>query len=479
MAFTLKLSNDYVTVDLMNATDYKVYDGGFNIGLPEVERELGVIRPGFFRPVSEIFSYREATIKLDIMGTTRSDVLTNLRQLQRMFRRTNSRDRLSVGRRMELQYQWDGASQITYFEVYSGDVNVPDDVLQLEKMFYMRGTKYAIEASITMTVSADGYGISVLSSTLTEVALSNGGSYVTGGVTVANGAYAEVASTSLTGASPLITKIVVAPSTGYTAWNTMFIGHELGPYSTKLKYDIGDSGDLVYDTPPGTLGVSGGYGGTHEEWLYGTGTSTPGTWANLAWAYDNGTIGMFYAFLHGYTKTAENFKFAIGIDDYTRFGIRNVKDFVRPSGYCNTIPLGALQLPSVPLELTALGNIHEDLWIGLWVAKDYTLADKTLSLDFLSFLPINGGLRIWQARTTAVTSCTMIDDGWAGIEYVKDSTPKYWTPFYGLIEPIKLEPGLNQRLRFQSIGTQDNATEQARELVVQLYVVPTWPTLAL
>jgi len=83
--FILKLSDNVNAIDFLS-NSFKVMDGGFDISLPRVKRELAAERPGFYVPLISYYEYREAKLQFEIRGATRSAVLANLNSLERVLR---------------------------------------------------------------------------------------------------------------------------------------------------------------------------------------------------------------------------------------------------------------------------------------------------------------------------------------------------------------------------------------------------------
>lgn len=480
--FTLKLTDNNEMADFMGGT-YLVMDGGFDISLPRMKRELVQQRPGFYIPIITEMEYRESKLRFEIRGATRSAVIASLNKIERILRSVASRERIGAGRRGELSYAWEGALQITYFEVYGGDIAFPQDVLSVAKVHRQIDGSYALpEVEVTLYMSAEGFGVSVYSNTLTEVPLMNGsiGSKTTGGVKVTNPGpglynYVEIDGVDLPGSQPLIMRLQLASDTPYSNWQMLYIGLQAYPFPTKIQFE---DVELV-NSPGGTVITSAAAsGGRYIETTYAaTGTPWYDYFADWAWSVSNPSKGVFHAFLHCFNGIPTNLHYAIGIDDYVTYGIRYKEEYVQnTSNALRTLALGSIQLPPSELELADFGTLHGDLWMGIFMAGEGTLA--VLTLDQLSLLPIANGIRILRARSTALTG-TMYDDDWSGLTYTKDGAGKVYNNLYGLMEPLKLEPNTNQRLYFTSIGDAAVDAERTRTFKVRVYVVPTYSTLAM
>lgn len=483
--FTLKITDNVVTVDFMGS-DYRVENGGFDISLPRVKRELMAQRPGFYLPTMSYYEYREAKLRFSVYGSTRAVVITRIQALERIFRHAAARTRMSAGRRVELSYAWDGAAGITYFEVYAGDLIYPPDVLSVEGVHRKEGGNFVVvDCELTLFLSATGYGISLYSDALIAIPLANGGTAkTTNGVPVQNPGtgqynYVEIDGadllTTIGGSSPIITKVSLESGTPYTSWSMLYMGLQQSPFPSKIVYD---DADLV-KVPSGTTSVNdaNAHGGSYRSKTYIDANPVVGTFSDWAWSVTSTSVGMFYTFLHSFQNIPQTVQFAVGIDDFVTYGIQYQEDYVK-AGYSSfkILPLGAIPLPPTGFDLANYGTIHPDLWLGIWQARE--VATSLVTVDYLSLLPIGSGLRIWRSRVSALTG-TMVDDGWRGLEYLKDGSNRVATPFYGLMEPIKLEPGITQRVYFTSLGLQTALSERQRQFIVKMYGVPTYSSLAL
>lgn len=486
--FTLKLNDNVNTpIDFIGST-YKVSDGGFDISTPRRKRELAVLRPGFYIPMSVNEEYREAELTFQVVGATRSAVISSINAIERMLGRINSRSRLFNGQRCELQYTWSGATTITYFEVFGGDLSYPPDVLSIDKIHYTdsSGNYKLPEIKLKLYLSANGYGISIFSTSMTELPLYNPGigTPATGGVQITNPGYnnynyVEIDAGDLDGSTPMITKIILTPGSTYTSWYDMYIGHQVTPFPTVTLFEAEDYIDLNRGTTYAHANASG----SPAEYVRWTHAASAGydSFAAIAWEVSNGSAGVYYAFTHAFGyPVPQSIQSAIGLDDYVTYRINYRGDYVSTINNSQTVvPVGVIQLPPGPKELSDQGTLNSDLWMGLFYSWE---GSETIDIDFLSLLPMNAGLRILKFRGTSTAfDWTLIDDDWLGLQFSKDvgGTNEIATPWFGLLDPIKLEPGIDQRLYFDVTSDDYQPGERNRQFDVQVYVVPTFSSLAL
>ena len=450
---------------------YQLTDCGFQVGLPKAKRTFGVLRPGVGIMTQEEKNARECEIKFSIYADTRGGVMSRIAKVNSILKNVSQRAMTGYGDRVDLKYSWEGANKATYLEVYGGEFQYPDNIWSVEGMHAEIYGEYVIpNLVLKLWLSPEAYAISLRSTSMTAVPLSNSyGSGNTSGLKVVNTGtnYVEISSGAIDGDTPVPCKISVDPGTSFVAFEKLYIGlqRQLNGYPSNLFYD---SANKVYGSGS-TNG--GGYGGSHIALARSAGINdTPfGSWG---WQY-NGTKGLFYAFIHHYKKyltEAVGISHSIGFSDFDTNGIFTQGDWYNPSVGTTGTPLGIIQMPPGPPELAEKGTFHEDLQITLY---SYTSQIATLYCDYLNFLPIGDGVRIWNARKTTGGG-TSIDDGWQGIQYL-DSGSKIWQPFYGVLSPIKLVAGENQRLYFNHTG--DIQGDYGRELKIQVDYVPTYTTM--
>jgi hypothetical protein len=483
--FILRLTDNVEEVNFLSG-GYRVMDGGFDISLPRAKRELAFVRHGVWQPASNQYEFREAKLRFGIRGSTRSEILERLHKLERILRQIGSRARPYSGRRGELSYAWDGSTDVTFFEVYGGDIQFPADLLSVAKIHAIVGGEFLLpDCELTLQLSPYGYGLSIYSDSPVEVPLYNPtvGAKTTGGISIQNVRvnpteqynYVEIDGADLPGSQPLITKITLSTGSPYTAWTALYMGLQAAPFPA--------ASDLVFDSAE-IVGAIGGSemadtyceGGAYRRIVFGS-RIAHSFFSTIAWEVTN-QVGLYYSFVHCAVIPSGS-SFAIGVDDYVEFGIRYQEDYVDASSSNLVVPLGAIQLPPTGPELANLGTINPDLWLGLWFMLD-NASGGTLGVDYISFLPMGSGLRVLRTRVSKSTAGTYYDDGWRGVQAFKASSGGLVSsPFYGLLDNLRLEPGITQRIYFESMGGSSVGNDKQRTFSVRVYAVPTYLTLAL
>lgn len=505
MAFVVQLTDNIETANLIDGTNFDIMDGGFDIGTPQKDTQtFTVLRAGpFFAPTNAKYTHRQATVRLHVKGSTRSAVIAQFNKLERILRAAEARIEIPRGRtqrRVQLQYQWDGASGATFFEVIAGDITLPGDVLSVEKMFATdnSGDFFVANVTINLRLSPYGYGLSLYSTPTAELELANASSPTpaTGGKDVRNtfkpaGAeysnYVEIADTELPGGQPYI-MYMTAESAGAdhtTSFQQMFIGHRVTPFPTKIRFEGEDRTGGAASGGSGDVPDSAASGQYYRDWARTTAADTPyysDIFAEHTFALDGeDTFGVFFAFIQGFThQYAIDTHYAIGAYDYVSNGYRYISDHVTPRVATRHLPIGTIRFPVPGLEYATLSD-HDTVSLGLFIAQEEGIT-RDYDLDSINLLPMDQGLRVWANRgvDSDAMEGVLHDDAWRGLQYcIREADGNMSTPFLPLQAPIMLEPNLDQRLYFESVSNGSHDDDVSRIHNVRIYVVPMYKTLAL
>jgi hypothetical protein len=503
MAFVLKLVNSASQVVDFMGTGYLVSEGGFNISLSRREPKFAIYKPGpFFIPVAQQETYRVATLKFSAVGATRSAVLAQIGKVRQILTQAEARKRLGAGGRIELQYKWDGATNTTFFEVYGGDISLPDDALSIEKIHYKdeNGNYVLPEIELTLYISTYGYSIDLFSGTPTQVELSNeNGTDTLNYLTFRNAGefssnyrdnWVEIAADQLPGSEPYLTIIDIDTNdANFKLFDYLYIGLQPGdfpwgandfPLDQWLILDE-DENILSFGTAYSDSNCSNGY---YEEGQYSGSVGVPST-ATIAFNImsSNPVFGTYYVFLNGRNYLPQNLHLAAGYnpDANHKWNLHYVGDFNSPADATTRyMALGPMQIPP-DRDIAQFGVMDYGIEMGIF--GGYEATPTTWSYDCIILLPMTGGLRIWQNRgvdTVAFLNGYLVDDGWKGVLYYDDAgAGNIRQPMIPYLEPLKLEPNMKQRLYFHSFATGGSvANHYARIMKVKVYVVPTFSTLA-
>lgn len=492
--FTLQITDNNETVDFLDSTNYKVMDGGFNISTPRNSRQLVPIREGFYLPIRTPTEYREATIKFSIHGASRSACLTALQKISRIIHNIHKRERPTMGARGQLSYAWDGATNITYFELFGADYVIqPADILSVEKIHRRIGSDYVIpDLELKLFLSAQGYGLSIYSDSVTELQLSTAvESAKTGGVTITNDSndtgqtpWAQIASTQVPGGDPYILKLRLSTGSTYSWWRFLYIGLTETFPSTTI-FDCYDRDESSGGTLVSSAGSNPDSTETYNYYLRHDVTADTDIidgFVKSGW-YLPDISGVFLPLLRSSTNAQSlSASWRIALEgDATTWGTNWYSDWVTQSTSQSLVPLPPITLPpGNPDLLSIAGSTLETLLLGIGFAGRAIGTPYSVAWDYLQLLPITGGLRILSnpAASTASPAGYFMDDYWKGMHYFISNSGSEISAIFPLMSPLFLQPNVTQRLYFHSQGGETFANERNRKFVVRAYGVPTYEVLA-
>jgi len=190
MTFKLLLKDDTNSVDFLG-TAYRLRDRGFDLWTPKKKQVWGgesVYSHGS-QLVTSTFENRRLRMWFQVTGATRDELASNVSAIENLLEKARQRSIEQTGSRVEIQYQWDGSSGVTYFEVIDGELRWPNDVMSVEQVHQKdeKGNYIITDFYLVLVISPFGYPISPVSGSPTELAISNGnGSGQTGGLKVWN-----------------------------------------------------------------------------------------------------------------------------------------------------------------------------------------------------------------------------------------------------------------------------------------------------
>ena len=196
MAFVLKLSDGTNTIDFMS-DNYLLEDGGLQISNPEqLESWTDPTTQLGPRLVDHREGNRTIAIKFQIAGHTRQIIRDGINTISEMLKDAIEYNLGKGTTRVGLLYGWDTVTTAEYFEVMSGTLQMPDDVMSVGQMHGMVGGNYAVRGCVlNLIVSPNAYGVDPGNGSLLELPLSNrNGTRITGGLLI--GAYTHPASTT-------------------------------------------------------------------------------------------------------------------------------------------------------------------------------------------------------------------------------------------------------------------------------------------
>ena len=177
MAFKLLLKDDTDSIDFLSAA-YRLRDRGFDLWTPKKKQVWGgesVYSHGS-QLVTSTFENRRLRMWFEVTGATRDELASNISAIENLLEKARQRSIEQTGSRVELQYQWDGSSGITYFEIIDGELRWPKDTMSVEQVHQKdeKGNYIITDFYLTFIMAPFAYPISPVSGAPTELAISNG-----------------------------------------------------------------------------------------------------------------------------------------------------------------------------------------------------------------------------------------------------------------------------------------------------------------
>ena len=128
MAYTVQLSDSVTTLDLVDGVSYLVLPGGVAHGPPRPRRAMGpesLLEHG--SPlVEEKFGNRQVTLRLQVRGSSKDNLIANVRNIQDLLEKARVRQITGFGNDVTLTLQWDGATNSFILDVLDGQLNYPE-----------------------------------------------------------------------------------------------------------------------------------------------------------------------------------------------------------------------------------------------------------------------------------------------------------------------------------------------------------------
>ena len=479
MSFILKLQSSDDVVDFM-APAYLLEDAGLIIEAPETQDVWGgesVFADGE-QLIQTAFKNRKATIRFEVSGATRDELIGNVAVIDRIIEAAKARSVDEKGSRVEFLYKWDSATSTTYFEVVTGSLEWPDDVMSVEQVHQTNNAgDFCITGfTLTLTLYPYAYPVSPVSGDPIQIDLTNDTG--TGQELVVDNSndadhcnFVEVDASSLPGAYPLVTKLDIKGDSGEAEKiGTVYVGVRSGDFSFRHILEDADASELLGGVTP-TADVDYSSGNTHSVITYTVddpGTSPPiepvtlAKW-NLSAAEADTSMGVFRMF--GKVRDTTfwdadcNYAIAIGYGDT----VLHQTEWRAPLD--TTISLfdfGTVFLPPWGGGVTGLAGMFIKL-----IALRKTYGTTVVDLDFVALLPQDGGYRVLRYRGEGLGQLEVaVDDGWVRNTYHVTAGGSKVGLVYGLMDRLVLKPNKAHRLYFLMQGL-NGSSEVSRKLRFQ------------
>jgi hypothetical protein len=502
--FKLVLTDGTTQVDFIGAT-YKVIDGGFNIGTPEIERELHMTREGFYVPLFTRRKYREAEIVFNVVGADRSAITKSLGIIERLLGKAEGITKLGRSGRVEIAYAWKGSENVTYFKVYGGQLSLSDNIFSVENVVQDGMIR---ECRLRLFLSPVGYGFSHTSKSITYP-ISLGLRMDTGDIVATKNIYGgvvdpdknqlEIVSDLTNFDSGQVAAIRIKAVGDFSKFQTVYLGLVSG-LGTGKNLSFANIPTLSEAYTDGfSLVASAGYpNGSYVTKTFG---ATP--WQNASddpsvfiedygVGFDVGADSQaysYYVILHaGATAFPTTMQVAHGFIYNFLAGDKDLNSIGRyvslKSSGQRALPLYTVEVPPVTSEildyaestLTPITFRH-----GLWMAGN---GSEVISLSDMSFIPNSSGFRVWVNRLYAdfgqsARTGTVYDDGFRGtLTYYDSPTAKYLlNGVYGMLGQLRLCPSDTSILTVLPVS--DNLVRDlTTTLQISVDAIPSFDTLA-
>ena len=483
--FILKLTDGTETVDFLGDF-YQLADGGLQVALPKAKEVWGgnSLYANGAQLIMTSYDNREATLTFEVLGETRDSLIANVARIDRLIETAKTFSIEETGRRVEFQYAWDGNSQITYFEVVSGKLEWPENVMSVEQVHQQNqdGLYYITDFVLTLNLHPFAYSISPVSGTPISVSLAN--SLGSGTQVVVHNSndtgrvnYVEVAGADLPGSFPMPILLNMQNVLGEGEnIGKVYIGVRKGDMGFKTKLDDKDAVFRINNATP-TPDLDNSVGGTYSVLAFMGKTPLILARWTLSDVEASATQGPFRIFgkVKDTTIWDPNANYCLAITSADGSVLLDQTEWRTPLNSTTTLlDFGTIFLPPWLGAMTNIAGLSIELK-AMHKADD---VQTSVSLDYLAFLPQDGGYRVLAYRGAGLGLLeTLVDDGWNRTVYNQDTNGKKMALAYGLMPALMLRPGVTQRLYFLMEGVNGNS-EGKRQLRVSLGVVPAYMVLA-
>lgn len=481
MAFVVNLNDDTESVNFISSA-YELVDAGLVLHLPEPKEVWGgdSIYAHGAQLVMQTYNNAKVEITFNVHGATRDELLDNVTKINRIIERAKQRSILESGPRVEFQYQWDSASKTTFYEVISGFVTWPDNVMSVEQVHQKdaSGNWVIYDMKAELTLSPFAYPISPVTGTPTLVNMTKTNSPTPATTkTVNNGLettfenWVEISGSQIPGSHPAVTKLILQSGSGLAEGTSrVYVGCHVGGDFRSMLDDL-DASFRIGGVTPVTDTNS-------NKDRYSVLTHTATTETVLAkWDLTSAEVAQMRGAFRFFGRTKDlqywdtnvNYRIAISYN-----GTYLYKGEWR-SPIETTITLfdfGTVFLPPWSGSITSPAGLTIELQGMLKLA-----GTSSLYLDYITLLPQDGGYRVLDFRGGAMAQNNyVVDDGWSKAVYHEAGGLRTGLA-YALMPSITLEPGKTHRLYFLMEGSA-HSSEISRTLNVQVGVVPAYMVVA-
>ena len=185
MAHTLELSNGTTTISFLGSSGDAwclLNDGGLTINKPSInEGWSGGASVVAGQVLSEVqYKNRTITLEFEIVGNNRNEIIYRQGEIANLLHKARVAQ-LSPYRepRVYLKYQIDTMTYPVYFDVLSGNIELPENIMSVEALNWRKGSQYTIKNfRVELTCKPLARGTSATVKTATTIQNTHDSSYV-------------------------------------------------------------------------------------------------------------------------------------------------------------------------------------------------------------------------------------------------------------------------------------------------------------
>ena len=473
MAFLLQLTDGTDTIDFISE-DFRVEDGGLQISPPEeVQTWTDPSSAGGAQLVDHRNGNREITVSFHIAGANRTTIRQGINRINAITRAAIQHSLGLGSKRVTLKYAWDGVTEVDHFEVLSGQLTLPDDVLSVEKLHTKWGDQFKLRGcQLNLVVSPTAYGLSPSTDELIELPLTNrNGTDVTGGLSILPFTdardikiydtyyidnYVEIKGAHITGDTPGKLRIQVSSNAN---------GHDADRFT--IGAHVKNNGNLFFhwaDSNVEMLTLGSQFNTTYSlgnsVWRSSTLVKQ---WSGGLWriklttpeVYESKKYRVFMT--TGYWPFFYPTKVQMQLRVESQMGVLMaegpiVEQYASSSGHALIMDMGVVQLPPHSPKLPTPQDVYLKLYVLGGAEWDYVL-----TVGHIWLVPVDSGYRVLRLQNPLSNYIslypTVVDDNWNDLAYVtNDFGEKSIAAVQAMYAPIKLTPGKDHRIYFNFAG---------------------------
>ena len=476
MAWLLKLNDGTESVDFLGAT-YRLANGGLNIELPKPKEVWGgdSIYAHGSQLMMQTYDNAKAILTFSIHANTRDNLLASVTKINRIIEKAKLRSIQESGARVELQYAWEGASTVTYYEVISGSLRWADDIMSVEQVHQKdeKGNWVIWDFELELIIYPFAFPISPVNGSVSLVNIYNSVSPTPATTKLVGNRqetgtdnWIEVSGASIAGSHPAIANLSMLSESGLgEGTSKIYVGCHVGG-SVRTMLDDFDCSFRIGSAI--SLDDTNSNKDKYSPLVFTSTTEVALAKWTLSAAEVQAMNGPFRFFGRtkdlSYWDTNANYAIAISYN-----GTRLYRtDWMSPIETTMTLlDFGTIFMPPWTGTITNATGLTVEL---LGFRK--TAGSTTINLDYVFMMPQDGGYRVYEMRGTHMLEDELIvDDGWNRVVYHQTVAGNRTGLAFALMQPFSLRPAQNHRFYFLMEGSS-RSSEISRSLTVSLGLVP-------